>query len=149
MIPVNHQDQVILTSDIIDDTNLSASLAISPEENQAIDNALGTMSEESHECHEPSTCVCNTCSAIEADPWRLHERLSARADLGKFQMSIGSTVSSTSSFLTDAPKETDNDSVDDPPVIPPEENPIFKDKGLVVRFKNHPRLGIYTVMDCF
>ena len=126
MIDKDHRDQVIFSQDLPDDLTLSSSLALPPEENQMIDQNFDASSDVKHDCNDMTACACDTCSAVESDPLRLHERLSARATLGRYHMSIGSTNATPSTFLVDAPDVSDSDSDATPPPLP-EDNEMFKD----------------------
>ena len=110
MVASHHRDQVIFTHELANDATLSSSLALPSEQNRIIDDLLDIPPEVTPECHHTIPCACDTCSSVGSEPWRLYERLSTRADLAQFQMSIGSTIAATSSFLIDLPEKPDSDS---------------------------------------
>jgi hypothetical protein len=107
----------IILSDVHDDTALAASVQISSIEYSMIDNLLkrsvADLGEEPvYPRWRPIPQKVDEVSSVMAgvspllDNKALYERLQARSDLGKFQVSIGSTHALGSQYLVD----DDNDS---------------------------------------
>ena len=101
----------ILLSDVQEDVALAASVQVSSAEARAIDTVLegngAAYDEEAHPCWKPVPRAADEVSSMLAsvsptfDDQTLHGRLAARAKLGKFKASIGSTNASGGEHLTD------------------------------------------------
>ena len=126
MVASHQRDQLIFTQELTDDPTMSASLAISSEENCFIDDNFDSAPDIIPECPNRD-CVCDTCSSLESEPCHLYHSLSARANLGHLQMSLGSTNANTSNFLVDAQADTDSDSEHEPPATIHNDSAMFKD----------------------
>jgi hypothetical protein len=113
----------ILLSDIPEDAAVTASVEISSAEARTIDNVIGGTNVASHDenaahpCWQPIPRAADEVSSILAsvsprlDDQVLYGRLAARADLGKFKASIGSTDMSGGEYLAkdDSATETSSD----------------------------------------
>jgi hypothetical protein len=132
---IQRKDRVqILLSEIQEDTATTASVKVSSTEARAIDDVLesngGTHDEEPHRCWKPIPKAANEVSSVltnvspTLDDQILYGRLAARADLGKFKTSIGSTdalggeyliddQSATQTLTDDETSESESDQDDD------------------------------------
>jgi hypothetical protein len=125
----------MLLSDIPEDVAVTASLQVSSAEARTIDNVFGrnctTHDEEAHPCWQPMPREADEVASVLAsvsptlDDRTLHERLAAKAYLGKFKESIGSSNAMGDEHLietvdedesvTQALDDDDNMSVSDSP----------------------------------
>jgi hypothetical protein len=110
----------ILLSDIADDSATAASVQISSIENCAIDSVLQrrhkTSEEKIQPLWQPIPRAIDEVSSVLAgvspilNDEMLYQRMQDRADLGRFQMSIGSTDSTPGRYLvTDVDSDSDDD----------------------------------------
>ena len=109
---VQKKDRVrILLSEVAEDAAMAASVQVSSTEAKAIDNVFKSNNvshdEEAHPCWQPIPRAANEVSSVltsvspTLDDNVLYGRLAARADLGKFKASIGSTNASNCEYLLD------------------------------------------------
>jgi hypothetical protein len=129
MIVKKDRRQVLL-SDVPEDTALAASVQISSVENCVIDSVLQRSHSASEEkvqpCWQPIPRELDQVSSVlaEVSPTlndeTLYQLMQERADLGRFQMSIGSTDSRTDPYLetvtdddSDASSVSDGEAIDD------------------------------------
>jgi hypothetical protein len=110
----------ILLSDIEGDEAMAASVQVGSIEVKAIDLLMETMNEElqhPHPCYEPVPQEADQISSILAsvspilNDQTLYSRMAERANLGRFQASIGSTNATDSAYLVET--VDDNDTQDD------------------------------------
>ena len=126
---IGKKDRVqVLLSDVAEDTAAAASVQISSVENCAIDSVLQRSNSASEEKVQPCwkhipraidevSSVLAAVSPILNDE-TLYQRLQDRADLGRFQMSIGSTDSMPGLYLaSDAESDSDDTSISDGEVL--------------------------------
>jgi len=110
MVQKKHRVRILL-SEVAEDDAMSASVQVSSTEAKAIDSVFESNSvshdEEAHPCWQSIPRAANEVSSVltsvspTLDDNVLYGRLAARADLGKFKASIGSTNASNCEYLLD------------------------------------------------
>jgi hypothetical protein len=115
MIESRHRTQILL-SDIKVDAMTAASVQVSATESTKIDELLQRSDKDSeeivHPCWKPIPKAGDQVSSVLAgispilDDQTLYERMQARSNLGKFQVSIGSTNATKSEFLVEDDSST-------------------------------------------
>ena len=115
MIEARHRTQILL-SDIKFDAMTAASVQVSAIESTKIDELLQRSDKDSeeivHPCWKPIPRAGDQVSSVLAgispilDDQTLYERMQARSNLGKFQVSIGSTNATKSEFLVEDDSST-------------------------------------------
>ena len=120
---VTRKDRVqVLLSDMQEDVALAASVKVSSVETKAIDSAFNSEDIESDEEMHPRwkqiprasdqvSSVLTKVSPVLNDQ-ALFQRLSARADLGKFEASVGSTNATQGEHLIDTESITDEATIE-------------------------------------
>jgi hypothetical protein len=112
----------ILLSDIEGDDGMAASVQIGSIEVKAIDLVMETMDEEyeqPHPCYEHVPREADQVSSILAsvspilNDQTLYSRMAERANLGKFQASIGSTNVTNNEYLVETVEDDDTSTNDD------------------------------------
>jgi hypothetical protein len=122
MIKKQDRGQILL-SEVHEDTALAASVQISSIESRMINNIFQrnddvSPEEKVHPCWKPIPRAADEVSSVLAgispilDDQALYERLQARLDLGRFQVSIGSTNALGSEFLVDDKDSAAHDTTD-------------------------------------
>jgi hypothetical protein len=117
---IQRKDRVqILLSDIPEDAVVTASVQVSSTEARAIDTVLeangATHDEEVHPCWKPIPRAADEISSVLAsvspilEDQTLYGRLAARADLGRFKASIGSTDALGGEYLVETVVTDDDD----------------------------------------
>jgi hypothetical protein len=121
MVEKRDRSQILL-SEVHEDTAFVASVQISSIESNVIDNLLQRSDDENEKvqpCWQPIPKPADEVSSVLAgispllNDEALYERLQARSELGKFQVSIGSTYASGKEFLVEDDDSTTDGSTDD------------------------------------